>query len=248
MKNIVTTFTHFCICICFCACSTLVTVDDHPVPPTETTCSPVSGIMACYSFSEGGKDNSGNNYTAKIVGATSTSDRFGKANSAYSFTRGNYIELPANTFKTDEFTYAAWVKPDHIPQQGEVFMILNSGSGQGDHAMVLAKTNVTGWGMWSYLNNQGYSEYTYSGSLPTDVTQWYHLVASRSNDLLRVYLNGSLVTSQKMSAKAFYGDNIRTLIGMRFDGTASFTGSIDEVKLYNRALNDQEAKQIYDMK
>ena len=242
MKNVI----YACIWVYLCSCSTLDLTKDHPIE--ETNCSPVSGIMACYSFSEGGKDNSGNNYTAQIMGATPTSDRFGNPNSAYLFTGGTYIELPANTFTTDEFTYVAWAKPAHVLQQNEVFTIVNTGSPQGDHAMVIGRTNVLGWGMWSYLDNQGHSEYAYSGSVPTDATQWYHIVASRSKDMLRIYVNGTLSASQKMSGKPFYGGNIRTLIGQRFDGDRSFIGSIDEVKLYNRALNDQEAKQLYEMK
>lgn len=101
IKNSIYLFAYICSCVCFSSCSSLVAIKDHPIPPVEEkTCSPVSGIMACYSFSEGGKDNSGNNYTGQIVGAISTSDRFGNPNSAYSFTGSSYIELPSNTFKT----------------------------------------------------------------------------------------------------------------------------------------------------
>lgn len=117
--------------------------------------------------------------------------------------------------------------------------------------MVLARTNVLGWGMWSYLDNQGHSEFAYSGVLPTDTNQWYHIIASRSEDMLYIYVNGLLSASKNMSGKPFYGSNsgaIRTFIGKRFDGDRPFIGSIDEVKIYNRALNDQEAKLIFEMK
>lgn len=248
MKKLTRLSTYFSLWIYFCSCSTFSSLKDHPIPPVEpTSCSPVSGIVACYSFSGGVNDDSGNNNTARLVGATPTADRYGNASSAYSFTGNSYIELPSNKFNSEEFTYAAWVKPSRLLQQGDVFTILNTGSEYGDHAMVLAKTSVLGWGMWSYLDNRGHSEFAYSGVLPTDTNQWYHVLASRSKDMLYIYVNGSLSASQKMSGKPFYEGNVRTLIGQRFDGSASFIGSIDEVKLYNRALNAQEAKQIYDM-
>ena len=213
----------------------------------DTVPAAVDGLVAYYNFTKGVKDESGNNNTAQIRGATPTKDRFENTESAYAFDGYSYIELPPNKFTMDEFSYAAWVKIAYVPYQNGVLTILNTGNYQGDHAMVLANTTVLGWGMWSYTEDRANFNFAYSGILPTDTSQWYHIVASRSKDLLKIYVNGSLSSSQKMTGKPFYGSSVRTLIGQRFDGTFGFNGAIDEVRLYSHALSDNEAKQVYEM-
>ncbi|MEZ0609570.1 LamG domain-containing protein [Fibrella sp. WM1] len=215
---------------------------DHNAAPS------ISGQLAYYSFTKNANDGSGNNNVANVKGATLIADRYGNAESAYFFNGASSIELPQNVFNLPEFTYAAWVKPTFIPpsQQGGVMVILNSGGPGGDQSMVLANTTVYGWGMWSYTNPQGLNNYAYVGKLPTDLTPWYYVVATRSQDLLKIYVNGELVASQSMTGKPYYGSgSVRTFIGQRNDGTLGFNGSIDEVRIYNRVLTKEEIMQLY---
>ncbi|GAB4056247.1 hypothetical protein GCM10028810_71780 [Spirosoma litoris] len=205
--------------------------------------------MACYSFTKGIKDESGNNNLVQNRGATPTADRFGNEESAYAFDGNSYMELPSNTFNTEEFTYTAWVKPAYIPSwngNNGVLTIISTGNSNGDHVMVLANTTVQGWGMWSYTKDRAYNNFAYSGVLPTSTAQWYHILASRSKDSLKIYVNGTLSASQKMTAPPLYDGSVRTLIGLRFNGTLYFSGVIDEIKIYNRALSDGEAKLVYE--
>ncbi|WP_461148382.1 LamG domain-containing protein [Spirosoma pulveris] len=235
MKQLSLTFLLTGLCFVFTACK-------KPAEPE-----PVAGLVAYYDFTKGVKDVSGNNNTAQIVGATPTADRFGTTESAYAFNGSSYIELPPDKFATDEFTYAAWVKLAYVPQTYGVFTILDTGNYQGDHAMVLANTTVLGWGMWSYTEDRANFNFAYSGSLPTNTNQWYHILASRSKNKLNIYVNGVLSSSQAMTGKPFYEGSVRTLIGKRFDGSFSFSGAIDDVRIYNRALSDVEAKRVYEM-
>lgn len=81
---------------------------------------PQSGnLMAHYPFSGNVNDNSGNSYDGTISGDPSlTTDRFGNANSAYSFDGdGDYIDfgtamLPLNNGgnTNDSFTISVWAK------------------------------------------------------------------------------------------------------------------------------------------
>ena len=235
MKQVYLAFLLTGLCFVFVACK-------KPIDPE-----PVAGLIAYYDFTKGVKDLSGNNNTAQIVGATPTTDRFGTTESAYAFDGSSYIELPPNKFATDEFTYAAWVKLAYVPQTYDVLTIMDTGNYRGDHAMVLANTTVLGWGMWSYTEDRANFNFAYSGSLPTNTNQWYHILASRSKNQLNIYVNGALSSSQTMTGKPFYEGTVRTLIGQRFDGTFSFRGAIDDVRIYNRALSDTEAKRVYEM-
>lgn len=223
--------------LCLNSCKT-----NSPIPGVT------DGLVAYFSFSNGVKDESGNNNTAQIHGATPSNDRYGNSLSAYSFDGySSYIELSPNKFTTSEFTYAAWVKPSSIPLKNGVLTILDTGDYQGDQAMVLANTTVLGWGMWSYTIDRASFNFAYTGILPTDTSKWYHIIASRGEKVLNIYVNGVLSSSQNMTDKPFYSNNVRTLIGQRFDGTFTFNGIIDEVKIFNRALSDQEAKTLFEM-
>lgn len=236
MKNVIFVIVGILLCLSTQSCL------DHNAAPS------ISGQLAYYSFTKNTNDGSGNNNVATVKGATLTADRYGNAESAYFFNGNSSIELPQNVFSLPEFTYAAWVKPTSIPtpQQGGVLVILNSGSSGGDQAMVLANTFVYGWGMWSYTNPQGPSNYAYVGKLPTNLTQWYYVVATRNQDLLKIYVNGELVASKSMTGKPYYGSGaVRTVIGQRTDETLGFNGSIDEVRIYNRVLTEAEILQLY---
>ena len=50
---------------------------------------PTNGLIAYWPFNGNANDESGNNINGTISGATSTTDRFGAANSAYSFNGTN---------------------------------------------------------------------------------------------------------------------------------------------------------------
>jgi hypothetical protein len=84
-------------------------------------------------------------------------------------------------------------------------------------------------------------------STPIQAGRWYHLVGVCSPPALKIYLNGSL-------------ENIRSDIGVvnnpignLFIGQHSpwyprrFNGIIDEVRIYDRALNDTEIKILYSL-
>ena len=92
-----------------------------------------NGLVACYPFNANAKDESGNGNNGIVNGAKLTTDRFGKANSAYDFNGGSdYIDIPSNKLNNLTFSYSAWIKPKSIPQSGIAFFIFSVGSNSGD--------------------------------------------------------------------------------------------------------------------
>ena len=78
-----------------------------------------------------------------------------------------------------------------------------------------------------------------------EVNRWYHITLSWNNGTYKVYLNGEQLASgnytglENLSATANIGNNGR--IDSR---DQSFNGLIDEVRIYNYALSDDEIKAI----
>ncbi len=82
-----------------------------------------SGLVACYPFNANANDATGNGNNGTVNGATLTTDRFGKLNSAYNFNGSSLISINPAQFKNQSYTYATWVKLDNLPSIGLVFRL-----------------------------------------------------------------------------------------------------------------------------
>ena len=66
-------------------------------------------MVTYYPFNGNASDESGNGNDGTVIGATLTADRFGRANSAYSFDGINdYIKASADNLPTAERTVSLW--------------------------------------------------------------------------------------------------------------------------------------------
>jgi hypothetical protein len=84
------------------------------------------------------------------------------------------------------------------------------------------------------LSNEAGLPAGHSHALP--LNQWTHLVATYGGGELRLYANGVLVGSQKLTGTI--GVSGRQLsLGGNTVWNEWFTGGLDEVRIYNRALN-----------
>ena len=72
---------------------------------------PTNGLVAYYPFNGNANDVSGNGNNGTVNGATLTTDRFGNANSAFSFNNNN-ISVPHNSnfgiIQTGQETISLW--------------------------------------------------------------------------------------------------------------------------------------------
>ena len=73
---------------------------------------PSNGLIGYWPFNGNANDESGNGNDGTVNGATLTADRFGNANSAYTFGLGNYIQVPyiSALDNLNDFTISLWVK------------------------------------------------------------------------------------------------------------------------------------------
>jgi hypothetical protein len=78
--------------------------------------------------------------------------------------------------------------------------------------------------------------------------QWHHLVGtmsqSGSNYIYSIYVDGKLDNTAANSMGLLATSN-GWAIGARYDGTWSFRGLIEDVRIYDRALSDSEVEAIY---
>ena len=97
MKNLSLKLLFFCVVVFFFT--------------TGANASLTDGLVAHWALDGNAIDITGNLHDGTIVGATSTSDRFGNPDSAYAFDGNDYISIldsPDFTLGSNPFTIAAW--------------------------------------------------------------------------------------------------------------------------------------------
>lgn len=182
-----------------------------------------------------------------------------------------YSLASTNPFKTmTEFTIAAWVKTAAAGATAMIFQV-NGGDGtMGNLDLTLeGNSNADSLQFKGYLYN---STTTWQGQ---DITsqnigftpnKWVHVVFSynKTTSTMSLYANGILVQSAEkyadpnstpLGALTFKDDMTKINIGawdqqINDSGTQTwmtyFPGLLDEVRVYNKALSNDEVKELYD--
>ncbi len=198
-----------------------------------------TGLVAYYPFNGNANDISGNNNNGVITSVTSSADRFGIANTAYTFSGGN-IAVPMTTelAMTGDRTFSCWFKANGSQTGGRIYenTYLNSGIGLYNGNKLDA---------WHCSNGQSRNVVNITfGTL----SEWHHLVyvADATNSLGKVYIDGAL--SGTMSATSSSCPSSWLGAYMRFGLGASgevFNGSLDDIGIWNRSLTETEIRQLY---
>jgi len=181
-------------------------------------------------------ENHGTNY-----GATFTTDRMGHADKAMSFD-GNYDRINAGSDSsldiTEKITIESWVNPTSYSQHYPIFVrkldnyrlgLQGVGDGQVYFRLVLDGTTRS------------------IGSSPVvPIGEWTHVVGTYDGSYMRIYINGEL-KGGPTAYNGSIGTTSSPLIIGAYDisGSYCFNGSIADVRIYDRALSEDEIESLY---
>ena len=203
------------------------------------TASAQSGLVARYYLNGNANDAVGTNH-GTVVGAVPTTDRFGTPNAAYLFNgSSSRIEFPGPPvpFQHTNWTIAAWVKSASLSQAG-MAVYVGSDNGIGSDGF--------GFGFNGSAVLQGFfpdmaQGWVSTGASISGTSQWAHVVMLRTNGVTSFYLNGvQTPNTTSLPTRAPTDFTIGSQNGLRY-----FNGSIDDVRIYNRAISTNEVMQIY---
>jgi hypothetical protein len=207
------------------------------------------GLVAHYPFEGNANDESENGNHGTVYGATLTEDRLGNIDSAYSFDgTDDYIQIAdtSNLDLSQEFTIQAWINPNSgygVQQASHIDIVSKWGSGGIDNAAYLLGINNQGNILpWTYSGTAG--SY-FKGSQTVPINTWTHVLMARTRNTSKVYINGALDTSFD-NAKLPQNSNYDLFIGQEPVGGNNFSGMIDDIRIYNRALSEDEIKALYE--
>lgn len=212
------------------------------------------GLIAHYPLDGNTLDAAMNNRDAVSLGAAPAEDRFGNPDACYDFDGINdYIEvqskLPIDGFP---LSVSLWVNIDsYTDGTGEVFA-----SDRWDHywgsyhgfIINVAEGGYVGVGYANSLNTSTNVLSTAENAVNTG--SWYHITAVFANeDDTKIYINGVQQSTTESNPQnnlvAFTPAKDR--IGRAYDGIDRhlFDGRIDEVRLYDRVLTQDEITTLF---
>jgi hypothetical protein len=200
---------------------------------------PSNGLVGYWPFSGNANDQSGNNLNGSVSGASLVADRFGNLGKAYNFSNGNqFITLPAppvSTF-TNSMSYSLWYK--EIPNTNYV-NIFNT---TGNKALVL-QPNAAG-----IRANDGNSFGLDGYSTALNSNGWKHICVVYVGQIISIYINGVLANSGTTGfPNTILYNSTQSIVGSTYlmGGQYPYSGLIDDIALYNRALTQQEITAMY---
>lgn len=194
----------------------------------------------CSTTSVTDSSGNGNNGAACPNSTGPTGDAVGKYGNAGSFDGSDdYVNLgTGSSLNASTVTVAAWVKP--------------SGS-QGGYDRIVEKSYSTSYYLGTDSTGTKFKGIFANSSAPygtlestTTLTSgtWYHVAITHDGVTDKLYVNGVLEANQANTAAL--NSSIAVAIGRQpTSASAYWAGTIDETRIYNRALSSAEVSQLY---
>jgi hypothetical protein len=138
---------------------------------------------------------------------------------------------------TKQITISAWIRPaDKLGRQ-----IISKGGTDGYELLTLKSGKV------EFRFNRESNGSTYSlisnKSYPSDGKTWLHLTATFNGTKSVIYFNGVQDISKTYTSTTIKSNTSELQIGAR-KGTNQWSGALDEIRLYNRALTATEVSNL----
>jgi hypothetical protein len=202
---------------------------------TQQSADAIQGLVAGYAFDEGtgtvSADLSGSGNTATLNGASWTAGKYGKGlafNGTTSFVTAGVAGLPA---VNQPKTISLWVYWPNKSSALQAIMALANPSLKSSVHYGLKNTQV---GVMGYGDT-----WMLMGRLPS-VKAWHHFGYVFDGTQNRLYLDGKLISTSTIIPAAAAVTDFQ--IGRWVGGSEYFAGSIDDVRIYSRALTVDELK------
>jgi hypothetical protein len=154
----------------------------------------------------------------------------------------DFGELDDNTLEASDnsFTVTAWIKTN---SSGEDKFIFDDKSGEGYSFLI---DNYYGTDNLALYIGDGTDTQRLRGSTEIPSKEWHFAAGVFNGSHMKLYLNGSLDGERTASTFTPYQGTAGPYIADDTGGGDGFyNGKMDELRIYNRALNQEEIKDLY---
>jgi Concanavalin A-like lectin/glucanases superfamily len=194
-------------------------------------------------------DMSGNGNAGTLVNiSTSSSPTAGKIGQALKFNGTNYVDIPMS-LTPSTITVSLWFRASSLTgsASGNPRLLANSHTDASDTGFQLMFNSGGASGFFDVGNGSAECRATWTQQLV--VGQWYQYAGVYNGSQAIAYLNGVPVGSTSGCSGALASSGFDVDIGRNsaYSPNDYFSGTIDDVRIYNRALSAQEIQELYQM-
>jgi hypothetical protein len=202
---------------------------------------PNNGLVGWWPFNGNANDESGNGNNGTVNGAALVSDRSGNPNASYNFngvSNSVFISNSILPYSPMSSTFSFWF---NTADSDAIFMSDRApGINYAKYQIGISDNQVSSNSYASACNTTpANSAFSYN--------VWTHAVVVKNRDLNKefLYLNGALVDSTY--GLCYHETNNATYFGVRGGSSidAYYSGILDDIAIYNRALTQEEITALY---
>jgi hypothetical protein len=235
---------------------------------------PKKGLAAWFKLDGNAADVQSSSNGGTVNGATAAADRFGVAGGALSFNgTSSYAMIPSSNVlnlggPASSFTISFWVKPAAATQSRYADVLVKGTentygqlTGNGYHFNVDYASQSPSLSTFLIpfgIKGDASTDYTtFSSETGTILLDggWHQIVVTfdRSGKRYERFSDGSLISSAGLVDQS-QGLDLTTMdltsgepfyIGRNPAGTLFYAGAVDDIRIYNRALSDEEVKMLF---
>lgn len=222
------------------ASAVLITISFFHISPAYAT--PEDGLVAAYGFNEGSgtvtyDQSSNQNHGTLTNGVTwFSSGKFGKA---LSFDGTNDMVIVPNSVSlniTSGLTLEAWVYPNTKLSGWDSILMKE----RAENIAYALYANTQSSNLPNGQISQNAVIYRVQGGTRLQKNVWTHIAATYDGAILRLYQNGNLVSAMNLPGTIDPSSGNLIIGGSTVLSPQFFPGRIDEVRIYNRALDASE--------
>jgi hypothetical protein len=207
------------------------------------------GLQLYYPFSGDAQDASGNGHDGSVKDALLATDRHGSPDAAYQFhVPSAMIVTPysAALEPAQALTVVSWIKVDEPLVRGRIvddsawvdgrsrgyYMAIRAGHGKRFVELCLSAKNGRNCA-WMYVHKK-------------EQRGWHFYVSTFDSTGTSLYFDGQSRSYFSIGSPMLPATH-DFAVGNNSEGTAPFDGSLDEVRIYDRALSQEEILELYQL-
>lgn len=209
---------------------------------------PTDSLKLYLPFSGNAKDLSGNALNGTVNGATLTTDRFGNANNAYYFDgSSNNIKVSNNTLLNiptgNSFSLSFWLKHDGNNFDKYVISKYNGTTGANPSYSIGTGTIGNSYSWYEFTPGNGKEN---RGNIMLTDNKWHHFVTVfTSGGNITTYIDNVLDVTSSISYTGSIINNLDLYIGCSSNVQQFYKGSVDDIRIYKKALSVTEISKLY---
>ncbi|RLE48332.1 hypothetical protein DRJ25_00205, partial [Candidatus Woesearchaeota archaeon] len=143
---------------------------------------------------------------------------------------------------TNQFTMCSWIYFNSVPSQGSPLGRKSTSSSSYDYLFYVSSGNLH---QFYVVNTSGSVGIANGDTCLTYLKEWRFHCGTYNGSTVKYYINGVLKGSGSLSGNVRATSTNHLIIGGRGYAANYFNGTIDSVAIYNRALTEQEIKDLY---